>query len=87
MKALVLHFFDRVVQHGPSVVPYIEEKDGQKSDDELFHRVLQRDVDRRSGSHPEGSQGIEVIEGTDMDMSSDDGISDDSDPDWSPKDK
>ena len=39
IKALVVHFHDRVIQFGSSVVPYIEEKDPDKTDDEFFEEV------------------------------------------------
>ena len=74
MKALVLHFFDRVVHHGPEVVPYIEEEDGQKSDDDFFQRVLKRDV---AGDN----DGVGVL-GTDEHIKTE--STEDADPDWSP---
>ena len=74
MKVLVLHFFDRVVRHGPEVVPYIEEEDGQKSDD-FFQRVLKRDV--------AGDNDGVGVPGTDEAMKTE--STDDSDPDWSPQ--
>ena len=77
MKALVLHFFDRVVRHGPAVVPYIEEEDDQKSDDDFFQRVLKRDV-------PRDNDGAGVP-GNDESMETE--SVDDSDPDWSPQNK
>ena len=63
MKALVLYFFDRVVRHGPSVVPYIDEKDGQKSDDELFQRVLKLDAAQQSGLPLLNMRAVEVHTG------------------------
>ena len=74
MKALVLHFFDRVVRHGHAVVPYIEEEDGQKSDDDFFQRVLKHDV---AGDN----DGVGVL-GTDEHIKTE--STEDADPDWSP---
>ena len=87
MKALVLHFFDRVVRHGPAVVPYTEEKDGQKLDDDFFQRILKRDVALQSGLPPTqaGDKDGAGAPGTDGPM--DDESADDSDPDWSPRNK